>query len=152
MPNLDIQAIQDILPHRYPFLLVDRILELSPERAVGVKNVSANEPQFQGHFPGIPIMPGVFLLEAMAQVAGIMVVHTTPAEVRRKQLMFFAGIDGARFRRPVVPGDQVVIEIRLLKSKAGISKVSARATVDGALVAEAELMCKIVPRAPEPQP
>lgn len=152
MPNLDIQAIQDILPHRYPFLLVDRILELSPERAVGVKNVSANEPQFQGHFPGIPIMPGVLLLEAMAQVAGIMVVHTTPAEERRKQLMFFAGIDGARFRRPVVPGDQVVIEIRLLKTKAGISKVSAQASVDGALVAEAELMCKIVPRAPEPQP
>jgi beta-hydroxyacyl-ACP dehydratase FabZ len=152
MPILDIQAIQDILPHRYPFLLVDRILELSPERAVGVKNVSANEPQFQGHFPGIPIMPGVLLLEAMAQVAGIMVVHTTPAEVRRKQLMLFAGIDGARFRRLVAPGDQVMIETRVLRSKAGVYKVSGRATVEGALVAEAELMCKVVPRSAEAEP
>jgi beta-hydroxyacyl-ACP dehydratase FabZ len=137
---LDIQAIQKILPHRYPMLLVDRILELEPERIVGIKNVTGNEPFFQGHFPEFPVMPGVLILEAMAQVAGVLVLKDLGD---RQKVVFLATIDQAKFRRPVVPGDQLRIEMKVLKRKSKVAKLSGRATVDGQVVAEAEVMCKL---------
>lgn len=132
--------IMDILPHRYPFLLVDRILELEPgQRAVGIKNVTANEPQFTGHWPGNPVMPGVLILEAMAQVGGIMLL-TGLGDEADGQLAMFGGVDGARFRRPVVPGDQIRFEVELIRRKGSIGKVKGVALVDGQVAAEAELM------------
>src|SRR6202171_3747895 len=109
MPLLDIQAIRDILPHRYPMLLVDAILELEPERIVGIKNVTVNEPFFIGHFPDFPVMPGVLIVEAMAQTAGVLVLNSIPD--RDKKLVLLASVDNAKFRRPVVPGDQLRIEM-----------------------------------------
>jgi beta-hydroxyacyl-ACP dehydratase FabZ len=144
MPVLDIDAIRDILPHRYPFLLVDRIEELEPERIVGIKNVTANEPFFPGHFPEFPVMPGVLIVEAMAQVAGVLVLKQI--EDRKSKLVLLAGVDGAKFRRPVRPGDQLRIEMKVLRQKATMVKVAGTATVDGVTVAEAEMLCVLADR------
>lgn len=148
MPILDIQAIQDLLPHRYPFLLIDRILELEDMRVVSIKNVTMNEPYFTGHFPGFPVMPGVLIIEAMAQTAGILVLNRI--RNRAEKLVFLAMIEQARFRKPVVPGDQLRIEVIFLRLKPSVAKIHAVATVDGALVAEADLMCTLSDRAPAP--
>ena len=141
MPILDINEIRSILPHRYPFLLVDRIVELEPERIVGIKNVTHNEPFFQGHFPDFPVMPGVLIVEAMAQTAGVLVLKNIPD--RERKLVLLVSVDSARFRRPVVPGDVLRMEMTLLKKKATVAKMAGKATVDGQLVAEAEVMCKL---------
>jgi beta-hydroxyacyl-ACP dehydratase FabZ len=136
----DIRGIMEFLPHRYPFVLVDRIIEMVPnERIVGLKNVTINEPFFQGHFPGEPVMPGVLIVEAMAQAGGVL-VYSSRSEDKRKKLIYFMGIDKARFRKPVVPGDQLIFEIMWTKRRGNVSKMSGKATVDGTLVAEAEIM------------
>ena len=145
MPVMDIQQIWDILPHRYPMLLVDRIEELEEDRVVGIKNVTINEPFFTGHFPDFPVMPGVMIIEAMAQVAGILVLNSIPE--RKTKLVLLAAVDGAKFRRPVVPGDQLRIEMKVLRRKATIAKMNGVATVNGVVVAEAEMMCKLADRA-----
>jgi beta-hydroxyacyl-ACP dehydratase FabZ len=145
MPALNVDEICDILPHRYPFLLVDRIEELEPERIVGIKNVTVNEPFFIGHFPDYPVMPGVLIVEAMAQVAGVLVLSQIPD--RKNKLVLLAGVDGAKFRRPVRPGDQLRIEMKLIKRKATLAKMNGTATVDGVLVAEAEMFCVLADRA-----
>lgn len=144
MATLDNLDIRDILPHRYPFLLVDKITELEDDRIVGIKNVTCNEPFFQGHFPDFPVMPGVMIVEAMAQVAGILVLQGIPD--RASKLVLFASIDEAKFRRPVLPGDVLRIEMTMLKKKATVVKAQGVATVDGAVVAEATLMCKLADR------
>jgi len=146
MPLLDIQAIREILPHRYPMLLVDAIVELEPERIVGIKNVTVNEPFFVGHFPDFPVMPGVLILEAMAQVAGVLVLKSIPD--RKSKLVLLASVEQAKFRRPVLPGHQLRIEMKVTKRKASVAKMYGQATVDGVLVAEAELMCKLADREP----
>jgi 3-hydroxyacyl-[acyl-carrier-protein] dehydratase len=148
MSILDINEIQRILPHRYPFLLVDRIVELGPERIVGVKNVTRNEPFFQGHFPAFPVMPGVLIVEAMAQTAGVLVLKSIAD--RDQKLVLLVSIDYARFRKPVVPGDTLRLEMSLLKRKASVAKMAGRATVEGVLVAEAELMCKLADKEDTP--
>lgn len=141
---MDIKEIMEVLPHRYPFLLVDRIEEVVPgTKAVGIKNVSANEPYFQGHFPGFPVMPGVLVIEAMAQVGAVAVLSMPDFAGK---LALFAGIDKARFRRQVVPGDVLRLEVELLKVRSSLGKGKATATVDGATVAEAEIMFAIVDR------
>lgn len=138
---LDINEIQKILPHRYPFLLVDRILDSDSEnKIVGLKNVSANEHYFQGHFPDYPVMPGVLILEAMAQVGAVWILGKP--EYKGK-IAFFAGIDNVRFRRQVVPGDQLRIEVEVLKLRGRVGKAKAVATVEGAVAAEGELMFAI---------
>jgi 3-hydroxyacyl-[acyl-carrier-protein] dehydratase len=137
---LDIKEILRLLPHRYPFLLVDRILEGEKgKNLVGLKNVSMNEPFFQGHFPAEPIMPGVLILEGMAQVGGILAFYSIPEMIGEK-LIYFAGIDKVRFRRPVVPGDQLIYEMEVLKHKGKIWKMAGRARVDDDVAAEAEFM------------
>jgi 3-hydroxyacyl-[acyl-carrier-protein] dehydratase len=141
---LDIDAIREILPHRYPFLLVDRIEELETERVVGIKNVTVNEPFFAGHFPDYPVMPGVLIIEAMAQVAGVLVLSGIPD--RKSKLVLLAGVDGAKFRKPVRPGDQLRMEMKILRSRASMAKVSGIATVDGTIVAEAEMLCVLADR------
>ena len=140
---LTIAEIQKLLPHRYPFSLVDRIIEYVPgKRAVGIKNVTINEPHFQGHFPGRPIMPGVLIVEAMAQVGGIVLTQMPDIE---KGLFMFAGIDKVRFRRPVVPGDRLIMTVELLWVKQRrFGKMQARAEVDGQLASEGELMFSLV--------
>jgi 3-hydroxyacyl-[acyl-carrier-protein] dehydratase len=145
---MDIMAIRDILPHRYPFLLVDSILELEEERIVGIKSVTGNEPWASGHFPNFPVMPGVLIVEAMAQVAGVLVLKQLPD--RHKKIVLLATIEQAKFRRPVRPGDQLRMEMKLLKKKATMAKMNGVATVDGAVVAEAELMCKLLDNSSEP--
>ena len=145
MPVMDIQAIREILPHRYPMLLVDRIEELEADRIVGIKNVTLNEPFFSGHFPDYPVMPGVLIVEAMAQVAGVLVLSQIPD--RKSKQVLLAGVDGAKFRKPVRPGDQLRIEMKLSKRKSAAAKMSGTATVDGAVVAEAEMLCVLADRA-----
>src|SRR6516165_4255827 len=144
MAFMDIQGIRDILPHRYPMLLVDQIEELEPERVVGIKNVTINEPFFVGHFPEFPVMPGVLIIEAMAQVAGVLVLSQIPD--RHKKLVLLASVEQAKFRKPVRPGDQLRIEMKLSKRKATVAKMSGTACVDGVLVAEAEMLCKLADR------
>ncbi len=141
---LDIKEIIRHLPHRYPFLLVDRILEGEKGKSmIGLKNVSMNEPYFQGHFPSDPIMPGVLILEGMAQVGGILAFYSLPEEIGGK-LIYFAGIDKVRFRHPVVPGDQLIFEMEVLKHKGKIWKMAGKAKVDNKVVAEAEFMAAFV--------
>lgn len=140
---MSVEEIQALLPHRYPFALVDRIIEYIPgERAVGIKNVTFNEPCFQGHFPGRPIMPGVLMVEAMAQVGGIILKQLPGQE---KNLFVFAGIDKVRFRRPVVPGDRLVMTVDLIKFRQrGFGKMQGRAEVDGQLAVEGEMLFSLV--------
>ena len=139
----DIQAILDFLPHRYPFILVDRVLELVPgETITALKNVTINEPFFQGHFPTYPIMPGVLIVEAMAQAAGVLALESMPAE-KQGQPVFFMGLDKVKFRKPVVPGDQLILKIQILKSRSNIVKASAKALVEDKVVAEAEIMATL---------
>ena len=136
----DIQAIAELLPHRYPFLLIDRVVNLTPnEEIVALKNVTMNEPFFQGHFPSAPIMPGVLIVEAMAQAGGVLVLDSLPKD-KHGRPVYFMGLDKVRFRKPVVPGDQIVFEVKLLKLRAKAAKLAGRATVADNLVAEAELM------------
>lgn len=138
---LDNDAIRAILPHRYPFLLVDRILEMDAAHIVGIKNVTYNEPFFLGHFPDFPVMPGVMIIEAMAQTAGVQVLSTIPD--RQNKLVFLVSVDNARFRRPVRPGDQLRIDMKVIRRKGTVAKMAGHATVDGVVVAEAEVMCKL---------
>src|SRR5260221_13674289 len=145
MPLMDALAIREILPHRYPFLLVDAILELEEERIVGIKNVTINEPFFNGHFPDFPVMPGVLIVEAMAQVAGVLVLSQIPD--RANKLVLLAAVEQAKFRKPVRPGDQLRIEMKVGKRKATIAKMNGTASVDGVVVAEAEMLCKLADRA-----
>ena len=140
---MDINEIMKYLPHRYPFLLVDRILEIGEAKIVGMKNVTINEPFFQGHFPGHPIMPGVLIIEAMAQVGGIFAFKSMNATPETK-VVYFMGIDKARFRKPVLPGDQIRFELELLKKRGPVYSFKGNAFVDGKLVAEAELLATIV--------
>jgi len=143
---LDIKDILKILPHRYPFLMIDRIIELVPgQKAVGLKNVTANEPQFTGHWPENPVMPGVLMLEAMAQVGGIFLLSEADASGKTA---FFAGVDGVRFRRQVVPGDQLVITAELIRRKGGMGKVAAVARVGDEVAVEGEFMFALVDAAP----
>jgi beta-hydroxyacyl-ACP dehydratase FabZ len=135
---MDIERIMELLPHRYPFLLIDRILELGSTSVRAIKNVSANEPFFVGHFPQKKVMPGVLIVEAMAQAGGVMMLSLDgPKEGR---LIYFTGIDNCRFRRPVVPGDQLVLEVELVARRSTVAKMHGRATVNGELVCEADLM------------
>jgi beta-hydroxyacyl-ACP dehydratase FabZ len=129
-------------------LLVDRILEMEPDRIVGIKNVTVNEPFFTGHFPEFPVMPGVLIIEAMAQVAGVLVLKEI--ENRKEKLVLLASVDQAKFRRPVLPGDQLRIEMKMVKKKASVVKMRGHATVDGVVVAEAEVMCKLGERPDKP--
>jgi beta-hydroxyacyl-ACP dehydratase FabZ len=150
VPKADILEILRLLPHRYPFLLVDRILSMTAgpivagSKVTGLKNVSVNEPYFQGHFPGNPVMPGVLVLECMAQVAGCL-FFAGEAEPEKK-LMYLSGVDKARFRRPVFPGDQIVVVAEILQVRSTLVRVKAEARVDGALCAEAEMMSSLVNR------
>ncbi|MBQ0930891.1 3-hydroxyacyl-ACP dehydratase FabZ [Ideonella sp. 4Y11] len=141
-PVMDIHQILKRLPHRYPFLLVDRVTELEKnKRVLALKNVTMNEPFFMGHFPHRPVMPGVLILEAMAQAAALLSFASMDTDPGDDTVVYFAGIDGARFKRPVEPGDQLFLEATILRAKAGIYKYSARGLVGGELAAEAELMC-----------
>src|ERR1041384_5466449 len=148
MTTLDINEIKQILPHRFPFLLVDRIVECEAERIVGLKNVTLNEPFFQGHFPDFPVMPGVLIVEAMAQTAGVLVLKSI--EDRNAKLVLLVAIENARFRKPVVPGDSLRMEMKVLKRKASVAKMAGVATVDGVVVAEAEVMCKLADKEEKP--
>lgn len=148
LPMLDINRIREILPHRYPMLLIDRIEDMGEDWIVGIKNVSINEPFFEGHFPKFPVMPGVLIIESMAQVGGVLLLDSQPGGKPDpdSQLVLFTGIDHAKFRKPVFPGDQLRIELKILKRKRTVFKMSGKATVDGKLVAEAVLMCQLVGR------
>ncbi len=140
--TLDIHEILNKLPHRYPFLLVDRVLELEPgKRILALKNVTVNEPYFVGHFPHRPVMPGVMMLEALAQAAALLAFETTGTSPDHRSVYYFAGIDAARFKRPVEPGDQLMLEVLLERMKAGLFKFSARGLVGSELAVEARLMC-----------
>jgi 3-hydroxyacyl-[acyl-carrier-protein] dehydratase len=144
-PPRDIDYIMSLLPHRYPFLLIDRILSVVPgEQIVALKNVTINEPFFNGHFPGYPIMPGVLIVEAIAQAGGALLLSEFSDHADK--LMLFASIDNARFRKPVRPGDQLRIEVAVLKRRATLVKMGGKVFVDGALVSEAEVMCQLVER------
>jgi 3-hydroxyacyl-[acyl-carrier-protein] dehydratase len=143
-PVMDVREIERYLPHRYPFLLVDRIVELEPhKRVVGLKCVTMNEPFFAGHFPGRPVMPGVLILEALAQCAALLILRDMTPEQRAGKVIFFMAIDGARFRRPVVPGDRLELVCELLRSKGSVMKAKGLARVDGQLVAEGEFMAML---------
>ena len=143
--TIDIQEILGLLPHRYPFLLVDRIVEFEPrKRCVAIKNVTMNEPFFQGHFPGHPIMPGVLVIEAMAQAGGIIMMHELPD--RNEKLVVFTGIERAKFRQQVVPGDQLRMEIDVLAFRSRAGRIEGKAYVDGKLACEAVLTCAVVQR------
>ncbi len=139
---MDIHQILEFLPHRYPILLVDRVLEIVPgERIVALKNVSMNEPFFPGHYPHHPVMPGVLIVEAMAQTAALLSFRSADGKPDKDAVYYFVGIDGARFKRPVSPGDQLILEVAVLGSKRGMWKFAGQAKVDGQLAAEAELIC-----------
>jgi len=149
--TFDIQKIMDLIPHRYPFLLIDRIVEFEPtRRLVAIKNVTINEPFFQGHFPGYPIMPGVLVIEAMAQAGAIIMMAAI--EDREKKLVVFTGIERAKFRRPVTPGDQLRIEVEVLSMKTRVGRIEGKAYLDGKVACQATLTCQVVPRARESQP
>lgn len=141
---LDINQIQEILPHRFPMLLVDRVLEIGDESAVGIKNVSINEAYFQGHFPGQPLMPGVLIAEALAQMGAVLMMSKLPNP--QDKLILFAGIEKVRFRRPVTPGDQMRLEVEFVVKKARVAKMRGKAIVDGQVAAEGTMMCQIVDR------
>jgi 3-hydroxyacyl-[acyl-carrier-protein] dehydratase len=138
---MDIHEILKRLPHRYPILLVDRVLSVDAQRIVAIKNVTINEPQFLGHFPHRPVMPGVMILEALAQAATLLALHSANTVLDDQSVVYFAGIDAARFKRPVEPGDQLRLQVELTRAKAGIYKFAAQAYVGDQLAAEAELMC-----------
>ena len=147
MTILDSRAIQEILPHRYPFLLVDKIIELEPRvRIVGIKQVTVNEQFFQGHFPGAPVMPGVLVVEALAQCGAVLALREIAD--RDKKLVLFSGIDNARFRRPVVPGDTLTLEVTALRFRQRAQRMRGEAKVNGQLVAEAEIMSIVADRDP----
>lgn len=140
---MDIQQIMTLLPHRYPFLLMDRVVELVPgDNVVALKNVTINEPFFQGHYPKAPIMPGVLIVEAMAQAGGVLYFSSLPKE-KQGALLYFMGMDGVRFRKPVVPGDQLILNVKFLKQRAKVVKMSGKATVNETLVAEADFMATV---------
>ncbi|MBM3761453.1 MAG: 3-hydroxyacyl-ACP dehydratase FabZ [Acidobacteria bacterium] len=139
MPELNVVEIQDILPHRYPLLLVDRILELEELRVVGIKNVTATEPHFQGHFPEFPVMPGVLIVECMAQTAGVLVLSQIPD--RKNKVVLLTTIENAKFRKPVIPGDQLRVEMTVISKRASVAKMKGEARVNGDLVAECTVMC-----------
>lgn len=142
MNSLDINQIKEYLPHRYPFLLVDRVLDWDSGKSItAIKNVTINEEMFNGHFPHKPVMPGVLMIEALAQTAALLSFLTMGVKPDANSIVYFAGIDGARFKRPVEPGDQIKMEVEILRHSRGIWKYKARATVDGQLAVEAELMC-----------
>ncbi len=143
---LDVAAIQKLLPHRYPFLLVDRIIELGEDKVVGIKNVTINEPFFEGHFPGHPVMPGVLIVEAMAQAGAVMAMKQSPHDPS-SLVIYFMAIDKVKFRRPVVPGDQLRLEVEPLRKGGAIWKMKGRAVVDGHVACEAEFLASMVPRA-----
>jgi len=144
MSAMDIHQILEYLPHRYPILLVDRVLDVVPgERITALKNVSVNEPFFPGHYPHHPVMPGVLIVEAMAQTAAILSFKTMGNKPDDKSVYYFVGIDGARFKRPVSPGDQLIMEVSLLMNKRGMWKFAGVAKVDGQIAAEAELICTV---------
>jgi 3-hydroxyacyl-[acyl-carrier-protein] dehydratase len=144
-PTWDIEWIQSILPHRYPILLVDRVLEIEPQkRIVAIKNVTVNEPFFNGHFPGRPVMPGVLLVEGMAQAGGLLLLQDMPE--RERKLIYFMGIEMAKFRRPVVPGDQVRYEVEVLRLRSSHCKLAGKVLVDGNLAAEAIISSAMVSR------
>jgi len=134
----DIQDILEVMPHRYPFLLIDRVLEMGEKNIRAIKNVTFNEPHFLGHFPGHPVMPGVLVVEAMAQAAGFLLL--SGIEDRENKLIYFTGIDNCRFRRPVVPGDQVIFDIEIKSVRRAFAKIHGRATVDGEVACDADLM------------
>lgn len=139
---MDIQEILEYLPHRYPFLLVDRVLECEPgKRLKALKNISVNEPMFTGHFPERPIFPGVLIMEALAQATGLLAFKTSGAKPDGTSIYYFAGIDNCRFKQPVLPGDQLILEVEIVKEKRGIWKFKAEALVEGKVVASADLMC-----------
>ena len=145
--TVDIAEIMSILPHRYPLLLIDRILEIEPKkRIVALKNITFNEPQFTGHFPDYPIMPGVLMIEAIAQAGGALLLTEYTAEDRANKLMVFTGIDAAKFRRPVVPGDQVRIEVTVLNWRSSAVRMRGMATVEGKVACEATIMCALTAR------
>jgi 3-hydroxyacyl-[acyl-carrier-protein] dehydratase len=145
MVEVDLQRILKLLPHRYPFLMIDKVRELEPKkRVVAIKNVSNNEPQFQGHFPGRPIMPGVLILEAFAQAAVVMML-AADADAPENQIYYYLGIDNARFKKPVVPGDQLELEVTFDRAMRGIGKFNCTARVSGEVVAEASILCTIQP-------
>ncbi|QMT40325.1 3-hydroxyacyl-ACP dehydratase FabZ [Neisseria shayeganii] len=138
---IDIRTLQQLLPHRYPFLLIDRVTAYEPEKTLtAIKNVTINEPFFQGHFPGFPVMPGVLIIEALAQAAGTLAILSRGGR-NDDEIYFFVGIDNARFKRQVVPGDQLVFEVEVITHKRDIGKFKAVAKVDGQIAAEAEIMC-----------
>ena len=139
MPELNIVEIQDILPHRYPFLLVDRILEIEETRIVGLKNVTATEPHFQGHFPDFPVMPGVLIVECMAQTAGVLVLSQIPD--RKNKVVLLTTIEGAKFRKPVIPGDQLRVEMTVISRRSNVAKMRGEARVNNEIVAECTVMC-----------
>lgn len=144
MSTMYIEEIKSLLPHRYPFLLVDRVIDVVPgERLTAIKNITVNEPQFPGHFPSQPIMPGVLMIEAMAQAAGILVFKSNDATMDDDSTYYLAGVDKTRFKRPVVPGDQLRMEITLLKSKRGIYVFEGKCFVEDTLAVSAELMCTV---------
>jgi 3-hydroxyacyl-[acyl-carrier-protein] dehydratase len=146
LPTADIELIMKLLPHRYPFLLIDRIIEMDrDESGIGIKNVTMNEPFFQGHFPTYPVMPGVLIIEALAQTAGALCVHHA-GKRDIPQIVYFMGIDNAKFRKPVVPGDQLHLHVKKIRSRGPVWRFSCQAKVDGKVAAEAEISAMIVDR------
>ncbi len=140
----DISEILAVMPHRYPFLLIDRVLEMDEKTIRAIKNVTINEPHFLGHFPGVPVMPGVLIVEAMAQAGGFLLL--SQMDDREDKLIYFAGIDKCRFRKPVVPGDQLIFEVEMVAKRSTFAKIRGRALVDGVVVCEAEMMSALADR------